>query len=195
MSAGKYKIILTDSNNCHSDSTITLTAPDKIQIAFDVTNPYCPEKPDGEITTSVTGGISGTGYTYRWSDNSTSSAISNIPAGYYSVTVTDANNCSVKDSVRLRGEHKICLIIPEAFSPNGDLINDIWHIENSDLYPQIEITIYNRWGQSVWKSESGYTVPWDGRSKGDDLPIDSYHYVIDLHNGLAPIIGAITIIR
>jgi gliding motility-associated-like protein len=87
------------------------------------------------------------------------------------------------------------LIIPEAFSPNKDLINDVWEIGNSDLYPLMEITIYNRWGQVVWKSEKGYPVPWDGRSRGSDLPVDSYHYIIELHNGLKPIVGTITIIR
>jgi gliding motility-associated-like protein len=87
------------------------------------------------------------------------------------------------------------LIIPKAFSPNGDLINDVWNIGNTYLYPEMEITIYNRWGQSVWKSGVGYPVPWNGRSNGADLPVDSYHYVIDLHNGTKPIVGDITIVR
>ena len=87
------------------------------------------------------------------------------------------------------------LIIHRAFSPNGDLVNDVWNIGNSDLYPKMEITIYNRWGQSVWKSGVGYPIPWDGKSNGEELPIDSYHYIIDLHNGTKPIIGDITIVR
>lgn len=87
------------------------------------------------------------------------------------------------------------LIIHNAFSPNGDLINDSWKIGNSEMYPEMEVTIYNRWGQPVWKSGNGYPVPWDGRSNGTDLPIDSYHYVIDLHNGSKPVIGDITIVR
>jgi gliding motility-associated-like protein len=87
------------------------------------------------------------------------------------------------------------LIIPNAFSPNEDLINDTWDIGNISLYPSLEVTIYNRWGQSVWKSGKGYPKPWDGRSNGADLPIDSYHYVIDLHNGTKPVIGHITIVR
>ena len=87
------------------------------------------------------------------------------------------------------------LIIPEAFSPNGDLVNDVWNIRNIDLYPNAEVTIYNRWGQTVWKSERGYHQPWDGKSNGINLPIDSYHYVIDLHKRLKPIIGEITIVR
>jgi len=87
------------------------------------------------------------------------------------------------------------LTIPEAFSPNNDLINDNWNIVNIDLYPDIEIIIYNRWGQMVWESERGYPHPWDGRSKGIDLPVDAYHYVINLHNGSGLFVGAVTIVR
>lgn len=90
---------------------------------------------------------------------------------------------------------EVFLDIPDAFSPNGDGINDVWNIEGIHLYPDAAITVYNRWGQSVWKSDRGYPVPWDGRSRGEELPVDSYHYIIDLHNGSKPIIGAITIIR
>jgi gliding motility-associated-like protein len=91
--------------------------------------------------------------------------------------------------------HKICLVIPEAFSPNNDLINDTWVIDNADLYPQFEISVFNRWGQILWVSEKGYPVQWDGRSRGEDLPVDSYHYVIDLHNGSRLIVGTVTIIK
>jgi gliding motility-associated-like protein len=111
------------------------------------------------------------------------------------VTVTDLNGCSVKDSVQVKSKTSTCLVIPEAFSPNRDLINDVWNIGNIDAYPKVEITIYNRWGQSVWKSEPGYPHPWDGKSNGVNLPIDSYHYLIELHNGSKPIVGEITIVR
>jgi gliding motility-associated-like protein len=87
------------------------------------------------------------------------------------------------------------LIIYKAFSPNGDLTNDVWNIGNVSLYPEMQITVYNRWGQSVWQSGVGYPVPWNGKSNGVDLPVDSYHYVIDLHNGTRPIIGSVTIVR
>jgi gliding motility-associated-like protein len=92
-------------------------------------------------------------------------------------------------------ERALSLIISKAFSPNSDGINDVWIIGNTSFYPSMEVTIYNRWGQPVWKSGRGYPVPWDGRSNGADLRIDSYHYVIDLHNGTRPLIGAVTIVR
>jgi gliding motility-associated-like protein len=87
------------------------------------------------------------------------------------------------------------LNIPNAFSPNGDGINDVWNIIGKDSFPDIEVTIYNRWGQAVWKSARGYPVPWDGRSLGKALPVDSYHYLIELHDGTKPIIGNVTLVR
>lgn len=87
------------------------------------------------------------------------------------------------------------LDIPNAFSPNGDGINDVWNITGKDYYPDIEVTVYNRWGQAVWKSGRGYPLPWDGKSKGKAVPVDSYHYFIDLHNGSRAIIGNVTVVR
>jgi gliding motility-associated-like protein len=87
------------------------------------------------------------------------------------------------------------LEIPNAFSPNGDGINDVWNIIGKEAYPEIEVTVYNRWGQAVWKSARGYPVPWDGRSKGKAMPVDSYHYFIDLHDRSRPLIGTVTVVR
>ncbi len=195
LAAGFYTIIVSDANNCQITSDVILQQPEPIKLVFDVTRPFCPATPDGEIRLTVTGGIQVTDYTYLWSDNSTTRNITNLTSGSYSVIVTDANSCSVQGSVDLHPQNETCLLINEAFSPNADGINDEWVIGNINLYPDMEITIYNRWGQSVWKSGVGYPTPWDGRSNGADLPIDSYHYLIDLHNGSKPILGDVTIVR
>jgi gliding motility-associated-like protein len=192
--AGEYKIIVTDSNGCSADSAITLTAPGLINLSFSVTQPFCTDMPDGEIILTVTGGTN-SGYTYLWSDNSVTQNITTAVSGMYSVTVTDANGCSAMDSVMMHPVNEVCLVMPNAISPNGDLINDVWNIGLKELYPEIEVKIFNRWGEMIWKSDRGYPVPWDGRSKGAVLPIDSYHYIIDLHNGSKPIIGNVTIVK
>jgi gliding motility-associated-like protein len=196
LSDGTYRVIITDANNCHADSSVTLTEPERIRLALDVTNAYCPDKPDGEIRLNVTGGVIINDYTYLWSDNSVEKDLIGVLPGLYTVSVTDFNGCSRTGSAQVEPTHEMCLIIPEAFSPNGDLINDTWVIDNIELYPDVVIKVFNRWGQHVWTSLPGYTSPWDGRSSnGVSQPIDSYHYTVDLHNGFRIIIGSITIVR
>lgn len=195
LSSGTYKIIITDSNNCISDSTVTLTQPERLQPAYDISLPICPDNPDGKISMTATGGVPGNDYIYEWADKSTGSTISDIKAGIYYVTTGDMNGCSVTTRIHVDALNEICLSIPEAFSPNGDLKNDVWNIGNTELYPKMEVLIYNRWGQFLWRSEQGYPKVWDGMSNGRELPIDSYHYVIDLHNGTKPIAGSVTIVR
>jgi gliding motility-associated-like protein len=194
--AGEYKVIITDANNCQIDSIVTLTQPDPIKVTIDeIIKSSCPDIQDGAIKITASGGVPLPDYTYLWSDQSTTKDLTNIPSGDYQVTVKDFNSCSVTKSVTVSPVRNLCLIINDAFSPNNDGTNDYWNIGNISLYPSIEVTIYNRWGQSVWKSGRGYPSPWDGKSNGADLPIDSYHYVIDLHNGTKPIIGDVTIVR
>ena len=109
--------------------------------------------------------------------------------------VADLNGCSATDTIKVVAINETCLIIPNAFSPNGDLINDVWNIGNIDQYPEAEVKVFNNWGVTVWKSEKGYPDPWDGRSNGIALPIDSYFYIINLHNGTKLISGSVTIIK
>ena len=193
--AGDYNIIISDANNCQADTSITLTEPDSLKLTYEITPPLCPDKPDGLIVLNVTGGVHSGDYSYLWSDNTTDKNLSNIPAGKYSVIVTDLNGCTIAGSMTVNSLSETCLIIPNAISPNGDLINDVWNIGMIELYPEAEILIFNRWGESLWKSARGYPVPWDGRSNGRNLPVDSYHYIIDLHNGSKMIIGNVTIVR
>ena len=194
--AGNYSVTITDNNICSADSSVSLTQPDSLKLVFDIyKHPTCPDKPDGEIKLNVTGGVKGTDYLYKWSDNSTGNSVTDIPEGLIKVKVTDLNGCSLRDSVNVKALSKTCLSIPNAISPNHDGFNDVWNIGLTELYPNLEIKIFNRWGEIVWRSEKGYPRPWDGTSNGSPLPVDSYHYIIDLHNGSKPILGSVTILR
>ena len=74
--------------------------------------------------------------------------------------------------------------IPQAFSPDGDGINDNFVIEGIELIPDNEITILNRWGTVVFQT-SNYQNNWDGTSSnsmnvgGGDLPTGTYYYILD----------------
>ncbi|MDZ7738877.1 MAG: gliding motility-associated C-terminal domain-containing protein [Bacteroidales bacterium] len=195
LAAGTYGVLIADENSCSVDTVITLTQPEPVSFTAEVVQPYCEDKPDGEISIEAMGGYVISDYSYLWFDNSTSSYKDNVAAGEYWLTVTDDNGCSVTDTIIVTSERDNCLTIPNAISPNGDNINDVWNIDLIELYPEAEIRIFNRWGEMVWVSEKGYPQPWDGTSNGRRLPIDTYHYIINLHDGSKPAIGGITILR
>ena len=85
------------------------------------------------------------------------------------------------------------LIIPNAFSPDGDGINDTWTIRGdlNQNYPNNKIYIFNRWGVSVFESK-GYQNNWNGSNnsnssgnRSSNLPVGTYFYVLDLKIGRA----------
>lgn len=84
--------------------------------------------------------------------------------------------------------------IPNAFSPNGDGINDKWNIKYLDTFVNADIRIFNRYGQEVFYSKR-YTDAWDGKMKGQDLPVGVYYYIIEPHNGRAKYSGSLTLLR
>ena len=78
--------------------------------------------------------------------------------------------------------------IPEGFSPNGDGINDVFFIRGIDNYSNNAFSVFNRWGDKVF-SASNYQNTWDGKATmgtrvgGDELPVGTYFYTLDLGNG------------
>jgi gliding motility-associated-like protein len=84
--------------------------------------------------------------------------------------------------------------IPNAFSPNGDGINDTWGIANLADYPTAVVEVYNRYGQSVYK-QYGYGKPWDGKLNGKDMPVGTYYYIIDPKSGFPRVTGYVVIVR
>ncbi len=88
------------------------------------------------------------------------------------------------------------LTVYNAFSPNSDGINDFWDIENSDIYPDIIVEVYNRWGEKFFSSV-GYSDDkrWNGMTKGKEAPLGTYYYVVIPYNGATPITGPVTIVR
>lgn len=96
--AGTYSVNVTDANGCLATETVTLSEPTQMANVPSQTDVSCNAACDGEANTSVSGGTAG--YTYQWNDPGLSSTatISNLCAGTYDVTITDANNCTINDS-------------------------------------------------------------------------------------------------
>ncbi|MBA7541176.1 hypothetical protein ES705_33483 [subsurface metagenome] len=195
LEAGNYPVMVRDQNNCSIDSSISITQPEELSVTAEITPAYCPDLPNGEITLNVTGGAVISGYTYQWLNNATTEYNTDLKADVYTVLITDDNMCELRDTFIVENKHSVCLWIPTGFSPNGDNINDTWRIESIELYPNVVIEIFNRWGELVFRSDKGYTNPWDGTFKGRMLPVDSYHYVINLNEGTRAVVGNVTIVK
>ena len=93
------------------------------------------------------------------------------------------------------------VIVPTAFTPDGDLNNDTWEIPGLDAsYPNNIVRIYNRWGNLIFEHVSSLTVPysgnqWDGTYKGNMMPVGSYYYIIETNDSDTEVLkGTITII-
>lgn len=89
--------------------------------------------------------------------------------------------------------------VPNAFSPNGDGLNEEWVIEGLGKYPNTSVKVFNRWGSSMFVDNDGYRARWDGTHNGVPLPAATYYYVIELKgspdNTDRAETGSLTIIR
>ena len=86
-------------------------------------------------------------------------------------------------------------LIPNGFSPNGDGKNETWNISGLPSIP-LNISIYNRWGSLVYEYPFAYTEPWRGTNQsGENLPLDTYYYVIRSNDDSLNLTGTITILK
>jgi gliding motility-associated-like protein len=98
LAAGTYFLTVTDGNGCRAFSQGIVTQPASNLVGFINTTPaLCNGASNGEMTVIISGGtVPASGdYTYVWSNGASSAVVSNVAAGNYSVTVTDANGCTI----------------------------------------------------------------------------------------------------
>lgn len=86
------------------------------------------------------------------------------------------------------------IVIPNAFSPNGDGINDTWKIKYLENFPGCTVSIFDRAGRQLFYS-IGYGIPWDGTYSGKALPYGTYYYVIDINSGAKRMAGYVLLIK
>ncbi len=192
LNGGYYIITVTDINNCVKEKELEVIEPKQIVIESEVVDVSCRDESDGYINITVSDGTPP--YRFLWSNSKTTKNIDNLLPNKYILQVLDTNNCLMTDTFEVLKTDKNCQGIPEIFTPNGDGQNDTWIIENVNIYPDIEVKIYNRWGTLVFES-TGYNTPWDGTYNGKELPSDAYYYIIDLKKEHNLLKGIISIIR
>ncbi len=170
--------------NVHSKPVVN-AGPDKIMLA------------DNPIVLS--GDVQGDEPSYVWSPdiymndpNQLTPTVSPPKNISYTLTAQSVWGCNNSDNVNVKVVSHI--YIPNAFTPNGDGLNDKWEIPFLDPSFGGEVSVYNRWGQRVYYAHSR-AVSWDGTFNGDPQPASIYIYTITIKKYNIKLKGTIRLIR
>jgi gliding motility-associated-like protein len=195
-SRDSFVVQLIATNNCGVDSINKVFIPDIVQgvANFDVSVAPCSQ--DIIIENKSTNGFT---YLWRFGDNKTDSSFAPkhtyLNAGTYNVqlivnqsTLCESEMAKVVTLIEEQGG----IMIPNVFSPNADKNNDIFEIIGvKDCLP-FELTIFNRWGEMVFKS-TDRKIGWDGFYKGKPQPAGVYAYMLNATGKKYK--GSVTLIR
>jgi gliding motility-associated-like protein len=145
---------------------------------------------------------SGTGFTsFNWNQNVGSATITPVVtptvSTNYTLTTTNQFGCSANDAVFITVV-PYCVKIMNAFTPNGDGINDRWLVTTGQSCTRaILVKVYNRYGGLVFEN-SNYLNEWDGTYKGKNVADATYYYIVEMtliNNQRLFLKGDVTILR
>ncbi len=131
-----------------------------------------------EIIAIPNGGTGGNQFTLNDVDYGSTSIFEITETGTYTVIVTDSSGCTAEATIFLE---YIPICIPNYFTPNNDGVVDTWAPGCAEDYPNIETSIYDRYGRKVAIIRVGEA--WDGRYNSQELPTGDYWFVVNLNNG------------
>lgn len=188
------------------DYTVTFTAPVTPEISISASTTTADQGKPITFTASAKNG--GLNPEYQWQVNdvdaytgSATFTTSSLKDGdkVSCMLISDAEcttaNTALSDKITVHIIMPVTLFTPNAFTPNGDGVNDTWLIAGIALHPAAKVNVYNRYGQQVFHS-TGYTKAWGGDNKGNGSPCAAgvYYYMIMLENNKT-LSGAVTILR
>ncbi len=205
VSAGSYCYQVVYQTSCGLSSspskpvcTIFLESKSSSGIDWNADSPFAPDLIDNyvvEVADSINGSNGAqypVGKTTRFEPDPNDP---NLQQQRYRIIVTSTTG-AISYSNFFRFQRDVKIFVPEAFTPNGDGVND--ELLAKGIYvDQFTMTIYNRWGEAVYNTSSR-TQGWNGTTKGQPAPAGQYMYrieVIDLKNLKTVRTGAVLLLR
>lgn len=152
---------------------------------------------ESNVHLTCTGGVS-----YAWTPctvncNSSDYFTTINYTSQFIVQATDINGCIDIDTVyAFLTTNEDGVMVPNAFSPNGDGINDCAKVIHTMKFSNYYFTIYNRWGEQVFESDDP-NLCWDGWYKGKPCELSTYFYYLQAESSCGKIFkkGDITLVR
>ncbi len=195
LSAGSYTIYAKDAANVMVDSTVIISDTPGPKESIVLTRGSCNNS-KGNINIVATGGTLPIQFSIDGINYQSSGVFDNLDSGKYITYVKDANGCISSDTVQLIPDG--CgLVLPNAFSPNGDGLNDIFRIKYPFAVKAFSLAVYNRLGEKMFET-SNMTKGWDGTFKGIKQSVDVYAWVVhltSLNNIEQTIKGIVTLLK
>lgn len=147
------------------------------------------------------GNVTGAGVSYVWSPNTwldnplaMRPRATPIQTSSYVLTAKSEHGCGiVSDTVEVKVIDS--LLIPTAFTPNHDGLNDAWEIIAIGKFPDASVEVYNRWGQRVYASTAKNYQPWDGKFHGQPAEPGTYVFYLRTKKNAQVIKGLLHVIR
>jgi gliding motility-associated-like protein len=193
--------IYTSANNCSDEQSFVITVtptPPAPTVGPDLT--YCSTWVIAPLAAAGTGGafswFSDVDLSTLIGTGNTVMPLNTIGTSTYYV-VDQINGCTSPVSSYAITIESCDIILPTAFTPDGDNTNDNWVIVELDVvYPNNTVTIYNRWGAKLYESKKGdyANSAWDGSFEGKMMPVGSYYYIIDVGTDAEDLKGVVSIV-
>lgn len=190
LNAGDFELVVLDQNGCRWSEMVAIEQFDPIQFSVteDQFDLVAPQDVSVELNTNLTD------FDLVWSPVPAQAScldcldpvLNVLTSETYTVTIFDANGCSTEVMIDIRIEQEYVperIFVPNAFSPDGDGVNDEFLIFNNDQVTLDRFVIYDRWGNEVFLQEefdpNGSTLSWDGRHKGEEVITGVYVYLLE----------------
>lgn len=169
---GDYSVTVTSQYGCSTTSNFSVIESEAAVIEF-------TESIDFGNPNNLTVTVSGIGeYLYQFDDEQPqeSNFFSNVPIGPHTITVIDLNGCNSTT------KEIVIIDAPQYFTPNGDNINEEWHITGVELLEGTVVNIYSRYGKLL-STLNHNSRGWNGNYNGNPMPATDYWFVADVKKG------------